>query len=238
MDNDNINFSSKDIKKKDLDFTVKEKKSTEINNSVKGFWGKIAACWKKFLASPLMKGWHKFITLGVAALIIAAAITLPIFLPELLHPEPTPEEQEKTDQEVQEKISDLVNNIDPDASDETRDAILATIAEHLAAARTDEAKFFLYGANANALAQFGMHDDAIANLQNAVEIMKKENNFPGLVDTYSFIAFVHEESGDKTSAIEYYRLALEAAKSAADSGIPLGHAVTYYANKITTLENN
>jgi len=238
MDNDNINFNSQDIKKKDLDFTVKEKNSTKINNSVKGFWGKIAACWKKFLASPLMKGWRKFLTLGVALIVIAAAITLPIILPKLLEPEPTPEEQAKTDQEVQEKISDLVNNIDPDASDETRDAILSTIAEHLAAARTDEAKFSLYGANANALAQFGMYDEAIANLQNAVEIMKNENNFPGLVDTYSFIAFIYEESGDKASAIQYYRFALEAAQNSADHGIPLGHAVTYYTNMISALENN
>jgi len=225
MDNDNINFSSKDIKKKDLDFTVKEKKSTEINKSVKGFWGKIAAGWKKFLTSPLMKGWHKFITLGVALVIIAAAIILPIYFTKLNGSEEQDQSAQMTEEERKEWVletSNIVNNLDSDADEDTRSATLRLLDEQIAAASTDEDKLFLIGAKANALNRFGQHLDAVTILLSVTEDLESRGDWPKLVDIYGYISSSYTQAGDKQSALEYLEKVLEVYdKAAADPKFPL-----------------
>ena len=209
-DNNDINFQSSNIKKKDIDFNVREKNSTKIANSLNSFWGKL-------LASPPLKGKNKFITLGVTAVIIAAAITLPIVLPKILasDPEPTPEEQLKLDQEIKTEVANIVNNVDPEASEDTTSIILADLDTKIANATSLSDKYFFSGAKANALFRLGRFQNSIDTLKPFIEELRHAKMWTELVDAYSIISIAYSSAGDNASAIEWMEGAISAISEAA-----------------------
>ena len=241
MDKDDIKFSSKNIKKKDLDFTVKDKKSTQVNNSVKNFRGKTAKHWKKFLTSPLMKGGRKFLTLGAATLIIAAAITLPIVLPKFLTPELTPEEQEHERMQTIGDAADIANNVDPEASDETRAAVLADFDAKIAAAAAaddEPLRTFLVQGKATVMLQYGMHDEAIIALESILDSVRSARRWAFLADIFDHIAEAHIAAGNKPAAAAAIREALAAVESSADDNalnIPITGS-EYFSSRLQAIE--
>lgn len=210
-DNSDINFHSGDIKKKDLDFNVEEKKTKKFSTSIKKIKDEI-------LASPPIKGKNKFITLGVVVVVLAAAITLPIVLPSVLSsdpsPEPTPEEQDES-QEIREGVADIINNIDPDASLDTQEVILADLDAKIASAVTEEDIYFYTPAKANALVNFKRYDEAIATLEPLIDQYRAEKQWTPLANVYSFISYIYQITGDNAAAVEWIRGALAVVDEAA-----------------------
>lgn len=242
----NIDFDSKNIKKKDLKFNIQEKKSTTLKAKIKNFWSKVQEFWKtKILGSPLFKGKNKFITLGVSLVVIAAAITLPIVLPKIMSGDPGTSESdpegddEEEKQQVKEEVADIVNNIDPDASDEVQDAVLSDLDTKIAASSDPDHRAYLIQAKANALLNLGRTEESLNTLKSLVGDLTDRKDWLRLSEVNLSISIRYETMGDISSAIAAMHDSIAAHKKTADDnewGIPVS-GLQYREDRLRELEN-
>ena len=210
--NNDINFYSGDIKKKDIGFNVEETKSKKFINSVSNFKTKV-------LSSPPLKGKNKFITLGVATLVIILAIFLPIIIPRIFKPsEPSLEQQAEEEEMRRQRREDAIavfNNLDPDASEETKNAILSDLEAKIEDSATDEeARFFMSG-KAFVLSEFEDFQDAIESLRVLIDKYREAKLFTDLARSYTWASHLYEDAGDVAQALEYAKGALAVVDEAA-----------------------
>ncbi len=224
MDNDksNIDFKTKDIQKKDIQFNIEEKKSTKFKAFINNLRGRITSWRHRLLASPLFKGKRTYVTLSATVIIIAAAITLPIVLPKILNreqgttPEPAPEEvEEEEEAEERDEVIEVVNNLDPNVSDEVKDAILTDLDSKIAATANPSQRRFLIQSKAHAMHQYGMYDEAIEILEPLIDELRTEKDWQALSDTYLLASNIYTSKGDKNAAITAMREAISAIEETA-----------------------
>lgn len=234
----NIRYDSKDIRRRDLAFTVKEKDSAKLASVLSNIKQRI-------INFPPFKGKNLFITLGVVVFVVAAAITLSLVLPKLLASSPAEEfaieQQEGTKQEQQqqrEDIADVVNNIDPDASPDTRDTILSDLDARISSSTTDDDRFYYIGAKAHALFTYQRYDESIQTFASISEELRSKKLWTPLANNYSTMSFIYQQKGDIPSALESMKSALAVVDEAASdeeepTTIP---GREYYQSRIDQLE--
>lgn len=234
-DNKDINFHSGDIKKKDLKFNVEEKKSKQFSASLKELK-------EKFLASPPIKGKNKYITLGAVVIVVALAITLPIVIPKLTAPQGDGTISEEEEEEKQKIVTDTVhtvNDLDPDADDDTKEAILSDLDAKISTASLEDRVFFVQSKSL-ALKKYGRYEEAIELNKSLIDDLRSGKEWSTLVDVHASISGAYKLMGDKESAIEWMKKTIGVIDEAAvDPESPRNMpGRDFYEGQLSNLENS
>jgi tetratricopeptide (TPR) repeat protein len=224
MDNKDVNFSSKNIKRR-AELITRVKKKVSIKDTLKTFFKK----YKTLI----------IITLSAIAAIVILIVAIIIII-ELTRPVPPPP---TTDEEVLELV-DQINSLNPDLSDpdianEEKDLMVSDIDEK--AKNTDDAfnKAVLDYTKSTTLYKYGDYNGAIENHRQILATLEADNNYEKIIEVYEFIAECYVMLGDKPDAIKSYESALSYFDIAIAAKLPVTILDKgYYEAKLAALKNS
>ncbi len=102
----------------------------------------------------------------------------------------------------------MLKELDPNASEDAKNAIVASLDEKIANSISDEESQFYKSSKAYALSTFSNNGGALTELESLADEYRASKKFTDVARSYYTMSYLSEQSGDLASALKYAKNAL------------------------------